>query len=194
MRSTASLEAVSSELFYRGELKPGFRTALDDETRAMTRLWQEKTRSLYPSLKQEPEGLAYPILLNVEAESQAGTTGGTSRLNLFHISAVIDHVIWVVENGIARTDQIGIAMPYAGQAPLYVELFRQIDKPDHRWELIRVGSTEWWQGKDADEMIIDLVRASNDQGVLGFEAGGRRRKDKWSNVEEMLLLRNMATN
>ena len=104
MRSTAGLEAVSSELFYRGELKPGFSTTLDDETRAMTRLWQAKTRAYYPFLKEEPDGLAYPILLNVEAESKAETTGGTSRLNLFNISAVIDHVIWVLENGIARTE------------------------------------------------------------------------------------------
>ena len=106
----------------------------------------------------------------------------------------MDYVIWIVENGIARTDQIGIAMPYAGQVPIYLELFRQIDKPDHRRDLIRVGTTEWWQGKEADCMVVDLVRTSNDQGILGFEAGERRRKDRWSNVEEMLPLRNMATN
>ncbi len=175
VRSTAGLEALCSELFYRGQLKLGFATALSDETRAMTRIWQEKTRSLYPSLSKEPEGLAYPVFLNVVgAKSQAETRGGRSRLNVFNISAVMDHVVWLVEKGIARTDQIGIAMLEESQVQLYHELFRQLDKPDHQWELIRVGGIEWWQRKQAECMVVDLVRASNDQGNLGFLADSHR--------------------
>lgn len=62
-RSTAGHEVLCSELSYRGLLKPGENPAL--EARPVTRLWQEKFRSLYPSLKEAPHGLAYPIFLNV---------------------------------------------------------------------------------------------------------------------------------
>ena len=40
---------------------------------------------------------------------------------------------------------------------------------------MRIGSTEWWQGKQAPWMIIDLVRATNDIGYqiisLGLGSG-----------------------
>ena len=47
----------------------------------MTRLWQEKTRSLYTSMKQEFEGLAFPICLNVAGQSESELSGGTSKIN-----------------------------------------------------------------------------------------------------------------
>lgn len=165
---TTGLEILCSKLFYDSRLKPGEGTALDHESRAMTRLWQEKTRVLYPSTDKEPDGLAFPICLNVAGQSQSELSGGTSKINRYNVSVVMDHVIWLVESGVARTDQIGIATPYAGQVSLYLDLFRQLDKPDHKWELLRVGTTEWWQGKQAPCMVVDLVRASNDEGLLGF--------------------------
>ena len=115
MRSTTGLEVVCSMQFYGGQLTPEVSTALDDKSRAVTRLWQEKTRLLYLSLKKEPEGLAYPILLNVAGQSETELASRTSRIYLFNVSVVIDPIIELVEKGIPRVDQIGIATPYACQ-------------------------------------------------------------------------------
>ena len=185
MRSTAGLEVVCSELFYQGLLKPGEGTAL--VARPTTRLWQKETRALYPALKEAPTNLAYPICLNITSESE-GEAFGTSFINRFNASAVMDHVVWLVENGIARTNQIGIATPYAGQVSLYLELFRQLDKSKHQWQLIRVGSTGWWQGGQAKNMIVDLVRGSNDQGNLGFVSDGHRLNVLLSRQEDTLTI------
>lgn len=174
MRMTAGLELICSELFYSGQLKAGVGTALNHETRAMSRLWQEKTRFSYPSLTKEPQGLLYPIFLNITSQSQAELKGGTSRINLHNASAVMDHIIWLIESKIARTDQIGIATPYASQVNLYLDLFHQLDKPTYNWKLLRIGSTEWWMGKQVDCMVVDLVRGSNDLADMGFVAEGRR--------------------
>ena len=72
--------------------------------------------------------------------------------------------------------QIGIATPYAGQANIYIDLLRQLQAgtPEHQWQLVHVEPTEWLQGKQAEYIIVDLVRASNDQGRLGFVSDGRR--------------------
>ena len=174
MRMTSGLEVICSELFYNGRLKPGKSTELAHPSRAMTRLWQEKLRLRYPSLTSEPDGLAFPILLSVVGLSEPGGLGGTSSINKYNVSVVVEHVFWLVESGIARTEQIGIASPYAAQVSLYVDRFRQLDKPGFKWELIRIAPTEWWQGKQAEYMIVDLVRAANDAGNLGFVADGRR--------------------
>ena len=85
--------------------------------------------SLALPLKKEPEGLAYPILLNIAGQSGTELAGGTSRINLFNASVVMDHVTWIVEKGIARVDQIGIATPYAGQITMYLDLFASLISP-----------------------------------------------------------------
>lgn len=174
MRMTSGLELICSDLFYNGKLKSGTGTELYLPSRAMSRKWQEITLSKYPSLKKEPQGLVYPIFIDIVSESEQELGGGTSWTNLFTASAIIDYVIWLVESEIAKPDEIGIATPYAAQVNLYLEQFRQLDKPNHVWELIRVGSTEWWQGKQAYCMIVDLVRASSDMADLGFMADARR--------------------
>ena len=171
MRSTTGLEVLCSELFYRGQLTPGKGTTLDN--RSMTGVWQEKTRLIYPSLREAPQGLAYPVLLNITSRSEI-ESGGTSYVNRSNASMVMDYIVWVVENGIASTHHIGILTPYAAQANIYMVLFRQLDKPEHKWQQIRVGSTEWWRGQQAEFMVVDLVRASNDHGMLGSVSDGRR--------------------
>lgn len=126
---TAGLEVICSVLFYRGQLKPGAGTTLDDETREMTRRWQAETRSVHPSLVPEPHGQAYPILINIAGESEPEALGGTSHINMYNVSFVMDHIVWLVETGIAQTDQIDIATPYAAQASIYLDLFRKLEKP-----------------------------------------------------------------
>ena len=83
VRITTGLELLCSKLFYDSRLKPGEGTALDHESRAMTRLWQEKTRVLYPSMEKEPDGLAFPICLNVAGQSESELSGGASQNNRY---------------------------------------------------------------------------------------------------------------
>lgn len=109
-------------------------------------------------------------------------------MNFYNLSAVVDHIIWVVESGIAKPHEIGIATPYAAQVYLYQDTFAKIRKMDPRIKMDQVqvgttgmwvrsttvGTTEWWQGKQAHYMIVDLVRARNDYGELGFMPDPRR--------------------
>lgn len=177
MRMTAGLEIICSELFYEGQLEPGKHTSLDDASRAMSRIWQEKILSCYPCLQKEPPGLVYPIFFNIMARSRSEreSTAESSRINLYNISAVVDHIIWVVESGIARPDQIGIATPSEAQVSYYDDIFDRLlnDKPDHSWQFLRTGTTRWWAGKQADYMVVDLVRAENDVANLGTLSEGR---------------------
>ncbi len=57
----------------------------------------------------------------------------------------------------------GIACPYSGQRR---QLRNALVKA--RFREIPVGTTEYWQGKEAKLMIVDFVRARNDNGSLGF--------------------------
>ena len=65
MRSTKGLEEMISKLFYENQLNPGIGTELENENRIMSRVWQEKIGSLYPSLKPSPAGLVYPVFITI---------------------------------------------------------------------------------------------------------------------------------
>lgn len=202
MRMTNGLELICSELFYEGQLVPGTSTSLSHESRKMSRTWHEKISERYPSLKQEPEGSVYPVFFNIPSASVQEKFGGTSRVNLYNVSAVVDHIIWVVESGIAMPYQIGIVTPYAGQVSLYQETFVNIRKtdPSIRMDQVQIGTTdmwvravtagttEWWCGKQAEYMIVDLVRAKNDQGILGFMPDKRRLNVLLSRQQHALVI------
>lgn len=64
-------------------------------------------------------------MLDVAAKSQAELTGGISRINAYNVAAILDHMVWVVESGIAEPMQIGISTPYAAQVVLLAETIRQ---------------------------------------------------------------------
>ena len=94
-----------------------------------------------------------------------------SRINLYNVSTVVEHIIWVVcEAKIARPEQINIVTPYAAQVGCYFDALRRvsIDKPDYAWQHIRVGTTEWFMRKEASYMVVNFVRATNNKGDLGF--------------------------
>ena len=190
MRSTAGLEIICSDLFYSRHLKPYASAALQHDTRAMSRLWKEKMALLYPALKPEPAHLVYPVFLNITAQSEAEPAGGTSRVNKYNLSQVVSHMIWVVENKLASPEQIGIATAYAGQVAMYYSILRQLskDRSGHEWMRVRVGTTEWWMGRQAEYIIVDLVRATNDVGQLGFLAEGRRINVLLSRQEQALVI------
>ena len=53
-----------------------------------------------------------------------------------------------------------IATPYAGQVSVMLDIVRKLtkDRPEHDWRSMHVGTTEWWQGRQAAYMIVDLLR------------------------------------
>lgn len=159
MRSTKGLELLCSELFYDNQLKPGLGTNLDDPIRALSRTWLKKIGLLYPSLMPCPVGLAYPVFIYITSDSAPETDRGTIRVNRYNISMVIDHVIWILESEIATTADIGISTPYAAQVNLYHETMIKLSrvKPDYDWSSVRIGTTEWFHGRETDYMTIDLV-------------------------------------
>lgn len=55
-------------------------------------------------------------------------------------SVVMDHVAWLVQNGIASTHHIGISTPYAGEANLYIEITRTSQVSE------RILSSKWIAG------------------------------------------------
>ena len=97
-----------------------------------------------------------------------------NHLDERHVSTLtycaVDHIFWVVESGIAKPHEIGIATPYSGQLVLYYEVLARIGKgkPElHRNKIrvgtgkwwgkdVTVGTTQWWQGKQAEYMVVDL--------------------------------------
>lgn len=190
MRSTAGLEVLHSTLFYEGKLQPGQSTSLDDGTRKMSAVWKKAIHARYPSSKQEPQGLVYPVFVDIKSESEPEMSGDSSRINLANAAAVTEHLIWVVENNIAGPSDIGIATPYAGQVTVMLDITRKLtkDKPEHDWRSVRVGTTDWWAGRQAPYMIVDLVRGSNDHAELGYMSAGRRLNVLISRQEQALVV------
>ena len=191
MRMGNGLEEMSSQIFYDGKLIPGAGTAFDHPTRETGRKLQQVIRARYPTLRHEPEGLFLPVGINITAESVVEHKGrGTSRENPYNASAVADIIIWLLNTGIVSTSQIGIATPYAAQVALYLSIFRKLekDKPDHKCQLIRIGSSQWWQGKESAVMIVDLVCASNDMAAIDFVSNGRRLNNLITRQQQALII------
>lgn len=69
--------------------------------------------------------------------------GGTSKVNMYNIAAAIEHIIWVIESGIARSSQIGIATTYGGQVDAYSNVPVKVtqDKPNLSLEDVLISTT-----------------------------------------------------
>ena len=66
---------------------------------------------------------------------------------MHNIAAVIDHVVWVIESGIAKPNQIGIATPYGGQVnAAYSNALSKVatDKPKLGLEDLQIVPTDYW--------------------------------------------------
>ena len=127
-------------------LVPGPGTAL--ASRPMSISWKKQMRLKYPNLKEEGQDLVFPVFINIQAESAAEKGGtSTSRVNYYNAAAMIEHIIWVL---------------------CEAKIEPGIKKPNYDWQALRIGTTEWYQDRQAPYMVVDLVHATNDNGVLGF--------------------------
>ena len=163
MRMTAGLEAISNEVFYESKLVCGEGTSPDHPSRKVSKDLQAWITQQFPRLREEPEGLIYPIFFDVRGTC-VQERNGSSRVNAHNTAFIIDLIRTLLieaKLGLTTAD-FGIATPYAGQ-------FRSTRLAFQKANLdIPIGTTEYWQGKEKPVMIVDFVRAGNDQGSLGF--------------------------
>ncbi|CAF9924432.1 MAG: hypothetical protein ALECFALPRED_002759 [Alectoria fallacina] len=164
MRMSAGLEDVANTVFYDSKLICGPGTSLNDPKRAMSRRLRPFIQKTFPKLTPKPEGLTYPIFFDVRGKC-VKEKSGSSRVNFHNVSFVIGLIKKLLSEKKlrVRSSKIGIACPYAAQR-------RETRKGLSRVGIkgIRVGRSEFWQGKEAAVMIVDFVRAGNDNGSLGF--------------------------
>lgn len=97
--------------------------------------------------------------------------GGTSRINLYNMSAAITLIENATKAGVMTPHDVGIVTPYAGQVDQYHQVFHRMSG-DYRH--ISVGTAEFWHGNQAQFVIADCVRATNDRGINGFFASAKR--------------------
>ena len=185
MRMSAGLEDVANTIFYDSKLISGPGTSLNDPKRAMPRRLRPFIRNTFPKLTPEPEGLTYPIFFDVRG-TYVKEKSGSSRVNLHNVSFVIGLIQKLLPNKKklrVPSSKIGIACPYAAQR-------RETRKGLSRAGIhdIRVGTSEFWQGKEAAVMIVDFVRAGNDNGSLGFLVKKERLSVLLSRQEQQLFV------
>ena len=169
MRMTAGLETIANDLFYDAKLICGPGTELDKPQREISRRLQPVLRNMLPTLTKEPDGLVYPIFFDVRGICVM-EQGGTSRMNFHNIAFIVD----TIQNLLSEPDlklkasDFGIACPYSAQRR---EMRKALCKAGIRGVStfnFEVGTAEFWQEKESEIMIVDLVRAGNDHGDLGF--------------------------
>ena len=125
----------------------------------------------------------YPIFFDVRGIC-VQEPNGNSRINAHNISCTIG----TIRKHLAKLNlrlgpvNFGIASPYSAQ---------QREARKALWKAglgdIKVGTAEHWQGKEADIMFVDLVRAGNDHGDLCFVSKKERLDVLLSRQKQMLF-------
>ena len=169
MRMTAGLEAIANDLFYDGKLVRGPGTELDNPQREMSRRLQPVFRKMFPKLTNEPDGLVYPIFCDIRGKCVM-EQGGTSRVNFHNIAFIVDAVqtLLSVPYLELKASDFGIACPYSAQRREMRKALYKADIKGVSTFNVEVGTAGFWQEKESEIMIVDLVRAGNDHGDLGF--------------------------
>ena len=179
MRMPQGMMHLSNDIVYDKKLSDGSNTMLKDHHDAQA--LKEYLHKMYPSMDKEPADLIYPVMLNVHGESQI-EAGSLSVCNHYHVAATIGEIVKLIKGHPNATPaNIGIATPYRAQIRLYHRALQSAHKQlpklklfDANFSVIRVGTAEHWQGKEIPYVFVDLVRASNDAGNLGFVSHARR--------------------
>ena len=169
MRMSNGLEMLCSDLYYQGALKPGPGTSLNHEFRQVSVALKKFLNEKYAGVRHEPDSSVYPVLLNVRGDCRA-KEHGKSRFNLANIAITLSLTQEPVDNGLVEASQISIVTPYNAQVGLYNEYKLRNGFPQE----LSVRTTEFFEGREREVMICDLVRAQNDKGRIGFLSSRRR--------------------
>lgn len=163
MRMTVGLEDLANTIFYQSKLVAGPGTALDHPKRAMSKHLRSLLHKLLPKLTLEPEGIIYPIFFDVKGKC-IKEDNGSSRVNPHNTSFIVSIIERLLANSrLLSPNDFGIATPYAAQRRVTRKALAKAGFGN-----VRVGTVEYWQGEEAPIMIVDIVRAGNDNGDLGF--------------------------
>ena len=169
MRMKKGLMNCDNELFYDGRLLNGLNTTIrpDDLAIKIKAFLHER----YPEIEPEPADEVRPLLLQVKGAECMRENQGTSRYNPHHVSAIIDIIkAMLVKIPELSPAKIGIAVGYSAQARVFgsVKHLLRKEQPEAGWDLLMAGPAESWQGKEREVMIVDFVRAANDDGSIGY--------------------------
>jgi helicase MOV-10 len=108
----------------------------------------------------------FPIILHSSTESSEKEPNGTSWFNLHEIDIVKHYVDQLLENGIdgkeIKPQDIGIVSPYKSQ-------ITRIERELGWIRGLDIGTTEYFQGKEKDIMIISTVKSKTSVGFLKNE-------------------------
>lgn len=169
MRMTKGLMDLPNHLFYGDSLISGPGTDLQD--REITRKWRALASVLFPHLLPEPNGLTYPVFVDVPGTCEPPSVGALSFHNLHNVAVTWSLIDSIIDARVATTDDIGICCPYAAQVSAHVRVLRA--RGGH-FRNVRVGTVDFWHGREAFVMISDAVRSKNDKGNLGFFSKPKR--------------------
>ncbi|XP_055536659.1 putative helicase mov-10-B.1 isoform X2 [Wyeomyia smithii] len=113
----------------------------------------------------------FPMLFHPIRGETKTSEGSFSLYNPTEIDQVVFYVRELLNNGInnkaVQQQQIGVISPYARQVYEFKEVFAQL-----KWNDIEVGSTEQYQGREKDIIIISTVRSNCSH--VGFLANTKR--------------------
>ncbi|KAL8735473.1 MAG: hypothetical protein Q9181_002795 [Wetmoreana brouardii] len=141
MRMIAGLKDIANDLFYEGKLLDGPGTSLAE--RPKTFAWLELIHTTYPSLREAPKGLAYPLLLNAWTSSLPEPGEGTSRWNPQNVACAIQYIRLLTSGNVFQHSEIGVITPYSAQVEAYVSVLRTLGMAD-----VQVRTVEGWMGHE----------------------------------------------
>ncbi|KAI4213846.1 MAG: hypothetical protein LQ351_003541 [Letrouitia transgressa] len=167
-RMVSGLMDMTNELLYNNRLRPGPNTSI--EQRPLAAAVRQAVNDHFKGLKEEPAGMVYPCLLDVEGICHKEEQG-TSRFNLESIAVVLQTIHWLLNTIPDLTaDQIGIATTYSAQVFKYRKAIHRFHEDQPNLDILEVSvqTTEQFQGAQKEMIFADFVRAQNDHGHFGF--------------------------
>ncbi|KAL6716261.1 hypothetical protein ACLMJK_005827 [Lecanora helva] len=153
---------------YRRWPDGGAGTSIEDRPEAV--VFKEYVRNAYPHVWPEPENKVYPVMLHVPAHGRCiELPFGGSMINRTNTYVGLGALHSLLAEGIPST-RIGIVSLYPTQVSIYKDVLAKCHEqaPGHGYDLVECDIVENWVGKTTGIVIVDLVRAANAGGNLGY--------------------------
>ncbi|KAL8887546.1 MAG: hypothetical protein Q9192_006306 [Flavoplaca navasiana] len=144
---------LTNEIFYADKLLYGPGMSLDAQDLHI----RDFGRDTFNEVAHESYEASLPIFLDVKGEC-VPESNGTSMLNKYNVSVVVDSIIDVLRNGDSFTAiDLGVVTPYSAQVREMRQALRAAsnDHDDLNLSLVDVGTVEHWQGHERKIMYFD---------------------------------------